>query len=127
MNRHVHQRPRGFTRHNLEMKSLATHNASERDRSVVRPTGSLRGVQRDRHPGRDFQRAGDSHKVMRRAGGLQGARCAGQEIAGDRIVKARFDNEKAPALDAGRRCGGGPARLGHADHSLEAVWIAARP
>ena len=81
MNRHVHQRPGGFAGHDLEMKGLAAHDAAERDRPVIRPAGSLRGVQRDRHAGRDFQRPGDGHDVMRRAGGFERARCAGQEIA----------------------------------------------
>ena len=108
------------------MEGLAADDAAERDRAVVRPPGRFRRVERDRHAGWNFQRAGDADEIVGRARRLDRAGRAGEQIGADRVVIARLDDEEAAAFDARRRCGG-PARLGHRSDLLGCIWDGASP
>ena len=94
------------------MEGLAPDDAAERHRPVVRAAGVGGGVERDRHAGRNFERARHLQDVMGRAGRRERARRAGEQVRADVFVIARLDDEEASALDTGRG-GCGAAMLGH--------------
>ena len=90
------------------MKSLAANDAAERDRPVVGSPRRLRGVESDRHAGRNLERAGDADEIVGCAGRLERAGRAGEQAGADGVVIARLDDEETAALDARR----GPGRDG---------------
>ncbi len=121
LHRHVHQRPGRLAGHDLEMVGAAAHHTAKRHRAVVRLAGRSGGVERDRHAGRDLKRARNADEVIGRAGGFKRPGRAFHEMDADRVIEARFDDQKASALDAGRGQACGSARLGHAGKSLRFV------
>src|SRR5262249_58152217 len=111
------------------MQRLAANDAAERDRTLVRATGALGGIERNRDGGRHFERARNADALEGRARFLQRACSACEQGVGDVLVEARLDDEDARALEIarvaiGRVGGGGAARLGHDPISGGGVVVA---
>ena len=105
--REIHQRARGFHRHDFEMDGVAPDHAAERDRGIVGLAGAFGGIERNRDRSRDFQRAGHRDDVVADAGGLQLGDRAFQQRVLDIVIEARLDDQRARAGNVGlilQRC-----------------------
>jgi hypothetical protein len=99
--RQVHQRPRGFLRHDLEMNSVAANDAAERDRQVIGLAVLCGRIERDRDGRRDFQRAGHGQDIIAHAGRLQLGGGAFEHCILDVVVEAGLHDQRPGAGDVG--------------------------
>ena len=100
----LHQRARGFHRHDLEMNGVAADHAAQRNRRIVSLAVVLGGIERHHDRRRNFQRAGHGDDFMGHALALLdlGHRAFQQRIL-DIVIEARLDDQRC----ARRRCRSG--------------------
>ena len=102
------------------MQGLATDDATERNRAVVRLAGGFRCIQRNRQRRRDFKRARDGQPIERCASFFRRGSGAGQQGVGNIFIKARFHNQDARS--ANKLLARRSARLGHNVISTVKRW-----